>query len=195
MDVEALLIVDVQNDFCPGGALAVKEGDKVVPVLNQYIRDFVRERNPVFASRDWHPSKTKHFKKEGGPWPVHCVQYSTGASFHPELRLPDDTVVISKGTAPDADGYSAFEGASAEGKPLTEILKEQHIRRLFVGGLATDYCVKASCLDAVRQGLEVVLLSDAVRGVDIQPGDSRKAVEEMQAQGVQLMTYQEFCRR
>src|SRR5919108_3329636 len=176
---DALLIVDVQNDFCPGGSLPVPEGDRVVPVLNRYIEIFGEGGLPVFASRDWHPPETSHFRDYGGIWPVHCVQESEGARFHAELRLPDGAIVVSKGMDPTRDDYSAFQAATEDGVSFPDILRQHGIRKLYVGGLATDYCVKESVLEGLRRGLSVVLLEDAVRGVDLNPGDSARAVEEM----------------
>jgi len=175
----ALLIEDVQNDFCSGGALAVSGGDEVVPVLNRYIDRFKEERLPVFASRDWHPEGSSHFSAYGGIWPVHCVQESEGARFHPELDLPADVVILSKGMDPAEDGYSSFEAISEDGKSFSEFLKERGVTHLFVGGLATDYCVKNTVLEALRMGFSVTLLIDAVRGVDLRPGDSEAAIREM----------------
>jgi len=175
----ALLIEDVQNDFCSGGALAVSGGDEVVPVLNRYIDRFKEKRLPVFASRDWHPEGSSHFSAYGGIWPVHCVQESEGARFHPELDLPADVVILSKGMDPAEDGYSSFEAISEDGKSFSEFLKERGVTHLFVGGLATDYCVKNTVLEALRMGFSVTLLIDAVRGVDLRPGDSEAAIREM----------------
>ena len=138
MGRSALLLVDVQNDFCPGGALAVPEGDRIVPVINEYITRFERGGLPIFASRDWHPPETRHFQAGGGPWPSHCVRNSPGAAFHPHMRLPDQAVVVTKGTDPVDDGYSALEATDAAGRRLPERLQEEHVDRLFVGGLATD---------------------------------------------------------
>ena len=188
MAKEALLVVDVQNDFCPGGALAVPEGDKVVPILNRYIQAFQTVHLPVFASRDWHPSVTKHFKAYGGPWPPHCVQGTKGAEFHPALTL-EGTTILSKGMDPEKDSYSAFHGYTSDGTDFSTLLKRSGIRRLFVGGLATDYCVKHSVLDAMREGLEVTLLKDAVRGVELHPGDSEKALREMTEAGAQTIHF------
>ena len=182
----ALLVVDVQNDFCPGGSLPVAEGDRVVPVLNRYIEAFRAAGRPIVATRDWHPARTIHFKEFGGTWPVHCLQGSPGAEFHPDLRLPPEVVVVSTGTDPDEDGYSAFDGRDDAGRLLARMLADRGIRRVYVGGLATDYCVKHSVLDAIEAGFEVVLIQDAVRGVDVQPGDSERAVEEMRAAGATL---------
>jgi nicotinamidase/pyrazinamidase len=185
---DALLIVDVQNDFCPGGALAVPEGDAVVPVINEYVRRFGSRGLPVYASRDWHPEVTRHFQAEGGPWPPHCVAGTEGAAFHPELRLPDTAKVVSKGTDPTDDGYSAFEAESDSGQPLADALGEAGVGRLFVGGLATDYCVRASVLDAAARGLRPVLLLDAIRGIDVKPGDQARALDAMLRAGAGTAT-------
>lgn len=185
---EALLIVDVQNDFCPGGALAVPRGDEVVPILNQYIQYFHAQNKPIFASRDWHPLKTSHFKEYGGLWPVHCVQNTSGAQFHPQLKLPQETIVLSKGMDPAKDSYSAFQGFDSEGNLFLDILKRAGIKSLYIGGLAADYCVKSSVLDACQKGFQVYLLIDAIRGVNIKFGDSQKAIEEMMASGAKQIT-------
>ena len=176
---DALVIVDVQNDFCPGGALTVAEGDKVVPVLNRYIQRFTAANLPIFATRDWHPEKTRHFNTCGGVWPPHCVQGTQGADFHPDLTLPGGVVIVSKGMGYDEDSYSAFQGTDDGGVKLVELLRGRGVKRLFVGGLATDYCVKHTVLDGIKEGFQVVLLEDAIRGVDIQPGDSERAIAEM----------------
>jgi nicotinamidase/pyrazinamidase len=180
---DALVIVDVQNDFCPGGALAVPGGDAVVPVLNRYAARFRERGAPVFASRDWHPPRTRHFKDFGGVWPPHCVQETRGAAFHPELQLPEGTEVVSKGMDPEQDAYSVFQAETADGMPFAAALGERGVQRLFVGGLATDYCVKATVLDALKEGFEVVLLADAVGAVDVTPGDGERALAAMQAAG------------
>lgn len=187
----ALLIVDVQNDFCPGGALPVPDGDRVVEPLNRAAGAFAAEGLPVVASRDWHPARTRHFRECGGVWPVHCVQGSSGAAFHPDLRLPPGTVVVSKGGDPEQDSYSAFEAASDDGVVLGDLLKGLGVRRLYVGGLATDYCVRASVLDALRSGLDVTVLTDAIAGVDVTPGDSDRALEEMKRAGARFGTVAE----
>lgn len=191
----ALLLVDVQNDFCPGGALPVPDGDKVVEPLGRVASCFAAAGLAVVASRDWHPEVTGHFKEFGGAWPPHCVQRSPGAAFHPALLLPGATVVVSKGISPDSDSYSAFDGRSEEGLSLDEVLSALKIRRLYIGGLATDYCVRSSVLDALRAGYEVVLLVDAIAGVDINPGDSVKALEEMRLAGVSFCTTEETVRQ
>lgn len=184
----ALLIVDVQNDFCPGGALAVREGDAVIAPLNRAAEAIAKRGGLVLASRDWHPAETKHFAAFGGKWPLHCVQGTHGAAFHPDLKLPDGAIIISKGTGSEDDGYSAFEGRAENGNTLHEILQAHGVQRLLVGGLATDYCVRASALDALKHGYEVIVLADAIRGVNLQPDDSARALQEMQTAGARLMT-------
>ena len=179
----ALLVVDVQKDFCAGGALAVPDGDRVVPVLNDYLARACHLGMPIYASRDWHPTVTSHFTAQGGEWPPHCVQFTDGASFHADLRLPPSAVVITKGQDPDSPGYSAFEGLTPDGRTLLADLRRRQIDRLYVGGLATDYCVSQSVLDARRAGFDVTVLSDAIAGVDVRPGDSARALERMREAG------------
>ena len=170
----SLIIVDVQNDFCPGGTLPVKKGDKVIPMLNEYISYFQAVRAPIFATRNWHPKNHISFKDRGGPWPSHCVQGSKGANLHPDLKIPYGTTVVSKGFLPDQDAYSGFQGTDLEAR-----LEEKGIKRTFVGGLATDYCVKHTVLDSLKSGFETFLLTDAIQGVEVKRGDSKKAIEEM----------------
>lgn len=181
MGHSALLLVDVQNDFCPGGALAVPGGDRVIPVLNAIVEQFAEVGLPIFASRDWHPPDTRHFKPYGGPWPVHCVAGTPGAAFHPGLRLPPEAIVVSKGQDRRDDGYSAFEGTSSDGRTLKDLLQERGITNLHVGGLATDYCVRASVLDARKTGLAVTVLADGIAGIAEE--SARSALEEMRAAG------------
>jgi nicotinamidase/pyrazinamidase len=184
---EALLVVDVQNDFCSGGALAVPEGDAVIAALNRYIEEAASRGIPVYASRAWHPSTTTHFATFGGVWPVHCVQGTRGAEFHPDLRLPADTIVISKGEQAESAGYSAFEGHTPDGRSFPDDLERRGLTHLRVGGLATDYCVKHSVLDGLRAGLQVTVLTDAIAGVDVQPGDSVRAIAEMREGGAEVL--------
>jgi len=184
----ALLVVDVQNDFCTNGALAVAGSERVVDAMNRYITQAVARGWPVYASRDWHPAQTTHFQPYGGQWPVHCVQNSPGARFHPDLHLPADAIVVSTGQGADDAGYSAFEGRTLEGTTLLADLRGRGVTHLYVGGLATDYCVRASALDGVDAGLRVTLLEDAVAGVDLTPGDSARAIEEMRVKGVEIAT-------
>ena len=185
-DRTGLLIVDVQNDFCEGGALAVAGSEQAVAALNHYLDAAVAQGVPVYVSRDWHPAITSHFKTYGGPWPVHCVQGTRGARFHPALHIPADAIVITKGESQESPGYSAFEGRTTEGKSFREELRERGIGHLVVGGLATDYCVKHSVLDAVAAGLKVTILEDAIAGV--RADDSAAALAEMLARGARAHT-------
>ncbi len=186
-DKSALLIVDVQNDFCPGGALPAPGGDRIIPALNRHLAE-ARERDmPVYASRDWHPAVTTHFKEHGGEWPPHCVQGSAGAQFHADLKLPADAVVISKGDDPARAGYSAFDGHTAQGRTLLSELRDRQVTQLYVAGIATDYCVMATALDALQAGLQVRILSDAIAGIDARPGDADRALEELSRAGARIV--------
>jgi nicotinamidase/pyrazinamidase len=184
---DALIIVDVQNDFCPGGALPVPEGDQVIPVLNDYIKIFKKANATIFATRDWHPPNHISFKAQGGPWPPHCVQNSEGAKFHPDLKLPSDTTIVSKAMDPLREAYSGFDGTE-----LANTLNKQGATRVFVGGLATDYCVKNTVLDARKLGFEAVLLLDAIRGINAEPGDVAKAIDKMVKSGAEQGTLTDF---
>lgn len=184
----ALLLVDVQNDFCPGGALPVPGGDEVVPVLNEAIRRARESDAAIFASRDWHPPESAHFVTGGGRWPPHCVQGTSGAHFHPDLHLPDETVVITAGDNPYDDGYSAFEGHDVKGRSFEQALARTGTRKLIVGGLATDYCVRASVLDARARDFDVVLLLDGIRGIDADKGDVARALDSMVRAGARTAT-------
>jgi len=163
----------------------------VVPPLNRAIEWTEAGGGAVYASRDWHVADASHFKAYGGIWPVHCVQQTAGAQFHPALRLPSDATVVTKGDSPDSDGYSAFEGHTQTGASLVHDLREKDIHHVYVGGLATDYCVRHSVLDALKTGLEVTVLTDAIAGVDVNPGDSARAIEEMRAAGAKFATTEE----
>ena len=174
--IKALLIVDVQNDFCPGGALAVTDGDQVVPVINQLIDQF----DVVCASKDWHPDQTIHFDR----WPVHCVANTPGADFHPQLNQDPIDQILFKGTSNQDDGYSAFEATNIN---LTQWLQQKGVEELTIVGLATDYCVKASALDAVDQGFQVVVKQEAIRAVNLLPNDGNKALNEMKQAGVEIV--------
>ena len=171
---DALVVVDVQNDFLPGGSLAVPGGHGIVPVLNRYIELFQSKGLPVFATRDWHPQGHSSFEEQGGPWPVHCMEGTTGSQFAPDLSLSDSIIVISKAVALENDAYSGFEGTE-----LNERLQAVGIRCLLIGGLATDYCVLNTVKDALKNGYTVLLLQDAIRAVNVKPEDGEKAVEEM----------------
>nr|MBI3613262.1 nicotinamidase [Nitrospirota bacterium] len=174
----ALLVTDIQNDFCPGGALAVPGGDAIIPLVNRYIQFFHQKGCPVIASRDWHPPGHRSFKEQGGPWPIHCTQGSRGAQFHPALVLSVGCLIISKATDPTKEAYSVFEGT-----PLAERLRDLGTDTLFITGIATDYCIKNTVLDARRLGFRVVVLEDAILGIDATPGDCQRAVQEMRAAG------------
>jgi len=175
---DALVAVDVQNDFLPGGNLAVPHGDAVVAPLNRYIATFVARGLPVYATRCWHHPDHCSFTARGGPWPRHCVAGTPGAGFAPGLVLPASVVIVSKAKMRDADAYSGFQDTD-----LAERLRHGGVKRLFVGGLATDYCVLNTVQDAVALGFEVVLLEDAIRAVDVTPGDGARAIAKMRALG------------
>ncbi|HUS10533.1 MAG TPA: nicotinamidase [Pyrinomonadaceae bacterium] len=181
----ALIVVDVQNDFCPGGSLAVTRGDEVVAPLNKLIEEFLERGEPVFKSRDWHQERTKHFAAYGGTWPVHCVQNTKGAEFHPDLIDDMHIRVISKGLG-DEDCYSAFDGTD-----LALQLRRLGVEEVWVGGLATDYCVKNTVLDAVKEGFRVKALEDAMRAVEVNPGDGERAIAEMRAAGAEVVSSSE----
>ena len=190
----ALLVIDVQNDFCSGGALAVPHGDGVVPAINRLLAASHRAHRPVLASRDWHPMRSTHFNDGGGGWPVHCVAGTAGAAFHPDLRLGPDDIVVTKGTEPDADGYSAFDGVTPSGAPLAEALTALGLQHLVVCGLATDYCVRASVLDARQQKFAVSLVQDAIAAVDQNVGDGDAAIQTMHAAGAMIITTDDALR-
>lgn len=186
MSKSALIVVDVQNDFCPGGALAVRGGDEVVPVINQLIPKF----DMVVYTRDWHPTNHISFAEKpqftDKSWPVHCVANSRGADFHPELTFTLNAMIVDKGTDPDQEAYSGFQGTD-----LAKTLRRLNIDTVYITGLATDYCVKHTALDALREGFTVKLVSDACRGVDTPPGTEAKAVEELRRAGVQIINAKE----
>jgi nicotinamidase/pyrazinamidase len=179
---DALIIVDVQNDFCPGGLLPVPGGDDVVPVLNRWTERARQDGALVVASRDWHPRSHVSFKERGGDWPAHCVQDSPGAQFHPGLKLPEGVLIISKGESLDKDNYSDFEDTD-----LSDRLHRAGVRRVWVGGLAQDVCVRATVLDALAEGFETYLIVDATRAVNVNPGDGERALAEMRAAGAKLV--------
>ena len=183
---DGLLMVDPQNDFCPGGSLGVAEGDAVMPVLSAWGDAAERAGIPIFVSRDWHPATTTHFKEHGGVWPPHCVMNSRGAEFHPDLKLPASARIVSKGMGETEDAYSAFQARDEAGRPLKNLLDDNGIRHLYVGGLATDYCVKSTVLDALQQGFKVTLIPDAIRAVNLNETDGQIAMADMQAAGVDL---------
>jgi nicotinamidase/pyrazinamidase len=175
---DALIIVDVQNDFCPGGALAVPDGDKVVDPINRIAPLF----RHVVTTQDWHPRHHISFKEQGGAWPVHCVAGTQGAELHPRLNQQPVTLRVRKADTADKDAYSGFDHTN-----LAEQLRQRGVTRVFVCGLATDYCVRATALDALKEGFATFVLTDAVRGVDVQPGDSERALREMQEAGAMMV--------
>ena len=177
---DALIVVDAQHDFLAGAALGVSHGDEVVPVINRYIERFDRLGLPIVATRDWHPRNHCSFAQRGGPWPPHCIAQSEGARFAAELKLPPSAQIVSKATTADEEAYSGFGGTGLAGN-----LRERGVRRLFIGGLATDYCVLNTVKDARQNGFEVVLLRDAIRAVDVKAGDGERAEAEMLRAGAQ----------
>ncbi len=184
---DALLIVDVQNDFLPGGGLAVPYGEAVIPILNRYLDYFSKQNLPILATRDWHPLNHCSFKQQGGLWPEHCVAQTFGAEFPADLSLPEPTRIISKATHPDTDAYSGFQNTGLDSR-----LKSQGIRRLFIGGLATDYCVLNTVKDALQLGYTVYLLQDAVRAVNQNPTDGEQALQDMMELGCRLCMWNDL---
>jgi nicotinamidase/pyrazinamidase len=178
---DALLVVDVQNDFCPGGALAVSTGDAIAKTMTAVAKAFAAQGFKIFATKDWHPAGHSSFVARGGPWPIHCVQDTHGSEFHPNLLLPEGTEIVHKGTSMDKDAYSGFLDSDLE-----ERLRAAKIERVFVGGLATDYCVLNTVIDALALGLETYVIADAIGAVDAEPGDGLRALHLMQASGAKL---------
>jgi len=181
---DALIVVDMQNDFLPGGSLAVPGGETVIPLLNQYMARFATHHLPIFATRDWHPANHCSFLQQGGPWPPHCVANTSGADFHPALAWPANTHVISKATTPEKDAYSGFEDTD-----LDAMLQSQRIQRLFIGGVATEYCVLNTVKDALHEGYQVLVLEDAIRAINLKQNDGLQAIETMSQLGTHLVTY------
>jgi nicotinamidase/pyrazinamidase len=180
---QALIIVDVQRDFCPGGALPVRGGDKIIPAVNELIRAFEKAGLPIFFTRDWHPRDHISFEAEGGPWPPHCVRNTPGASFHPSLVVPGDAEVIDKGTLQAKEAYSGFQGTG-----LAQKLRDLHVKQIYVAGLATDYCVKNTVLDGAAQGFETYVITDCVKGVNLKRTDSATALRTMLSRGARQTT-------
>jgi len=185
---DALVVTDVQDDFLPGGRLAVPRGDEIVPLLDRAVRAAEAARIPVVATRDWHPPNHCSFHSRGGPWPEHCVQGTSGAELTAALRLPRSTVVVSKATNPEREAYSAFEGTE-----LAKILTGLGIRRIVIGGLTTEYCVKSTVADARALGLDVLVLGDAIRAIDANPGDGGRAIADMIARGARVVHTGDFA--
>jgi nicotinamidase/pyrazinamidase len=179
---DALIVVDVQNDFCPGGKLAVPEGDEVVPVINSMMTNFEH----VLATQDYHPPEHSSFTEQGGPWPEHCVQDTPGAEFHPGLETSVIDEIVRKGTDPKTDGYSGFAGTD-----LASRLNRLGVQRIFVAGLATDYCVKATTIEAIEQGFDAVVVIDGIRAVNVKARDGEDALADMESAGATLATADE----
>jgi nicotinamidase/pyrazinamidase len=175
---DALIIVDVQNDFCPGGALGVSRGDEVVPLINRLLK----HRWLTVATMDWHPAEHSSFEAHGGPWPQHCVQGTAGAELHPALESDKIQLLVTKASHRDKDAYSGFDGTE-----LANILREKGVKRVVVCGIATDYCVSATAHDALSEGFEVLVLEDAIRGVEVNPGDSQRALEALAKAGAHVI--------
>jgi len=192
---EVLLVVDVQNDFFPGGPLGVRRGDEVVAPLNRLIRRFRAAGRPIVFTRDWHPKTTKHFKEFGGAWPPHCIRGTRGAEFHSALAIPPRATIVSKGMDPEVDAYSCFQGFVEDGEPFPRWLERRRIGRVVIGGLATDYCVVRTSADARKAGYDVVVVEDSVRAVDLAPGDGDRAIAEMRALGADIMPSREVLGR
>ncbi|HSN19228.1 MAG TPA: isochorismatase family protein [Usitatibacter sp.] len=183
---DVLVVTDMQRDFITG-SLAVPDAAAVIPVMNRYVRTFVRRELPIVATRDWHPAGHSSFRDRGGPWPPHCIAGTAGAAFVEGIALGPDVLVISKATTPEREAYSAFDGTELELR-----LHRLHAKRLFIGGLTTDYCVHDTTLDARRIGYEVFVLEDAIRAVNVKPGDGERAIAEMRAAGARTIRFEEL---
>ncbi|MEJ5315467.1 MAG: nicotinamidase [Tenuifilum sp.] len=179
--MKALIVVDVQNDFCPGGALAVTDGDKVVDPINELSKQFEADGLPIIFTRDWHPANHLSFKENGGIWPPHCIAGTPGAAFHPNLYFPSVAFLVSKATEPDMEAYSGFQGTG-----LASWLRQIDVDELVVAGLATDYCVKNTVIDAIKLGFKVTLALNAIKAVNVNPIDGETAINEMKSLGVQI---------
>ncbi len=184
---DALLLVDLQNDFFEQGSLAVPGSNACIPVINSYIDLFAGKQLPIIATRDWHPADHCSFTGQGGSWPVHCVAGTTGAGFHAELNIPCSIHIVSKAVGKDADAYSGFEGTD-----LVDFLRSRAVERLFIAGLATDYCVLATVKDALRNQFQVVVLEDAIKAVNVQPNDGEQAVQTMKELGAKTIMRKEL---
>ena len=180
----ALILVDIQNDFCPGGALAVAEGDRIVDPVNRLMPHFPL----VISTQDWHPANHVSFKAQGGPWPPHCVQGTRGAELHPALETQTIAHYLRKASSPGKDDYSEFEGKDDQGRSLDQVLKSHNVKRIFAAGLATDYCVLATVLDGLKLGYEVVAITDSMRAVNVEPEDGARALRQMSEAGASLVT-------
>lgn len=187
----ALILVDIQNDFCPGGALAVTGGDEIVEVVNRLMPFFPL----IVTTQDWHPSNHISFQEQGGVWPPHCVQNSRGAQLHSSLNRKGIDHYFRKAFLADADSYSGFDGVEEKGLSLNQILKAKKIKKVYLSGLATDYCVKETALDALKNGYEVILITDAIRAVNVNEGDGEKALKELSQLGAQVISSKELIKK
>lgn len=187
VEASALILVDIQNDFCPSGALAVNEGDRIVPIVNRLISRF----SLVISTQDWHPANHISFEAQGGPWPPHCVQGTSGAELHPDLETGSIAHYFRKASSPAKDDYSEFAGRDAQARSLDEVLKGLDVRKIYIVGLATDYCVLETVLDGLRYGYEVYAVTDAMRAVNVHPDDGEKAFQTMATAGAHLVTSRE----
>jgi len=183
----ALILVDIQNDFCPGGALAVNEGDQIVPAVNRLIPEFPL----VISTQDWHPENHISFKEQGGPWPPHCVKNTRGAELHSDLKTDSIAHYFRKASSPDKDDYSEFAGKDDRGRSLDEVLRSHGVKKLYAVGLATDYCVLETVIDGLRHGYEVYAVTDAMRAVNVKPADGDAALQKMAGSGAHLVTSDE----
>lgn len=187
MKRKALLLVDVQSDFFPGGDLPAPCADTIIEPVNRLIEMTRRNSLPVFATRDWHPENHCSFKEQGGPWPRHCVQGSEGAAFHPRIKMPPDVTVISTADTPDEEAYSGFKGTD-----LFRLLKDRDVSTLIVGGLVTEVCVKETVLDALERGFDVIVIEEAISAIDASPGDGENAIKEMKHNGASIISIEEL---
>jgi nicotinamidase/pyrazinamidase len=185
---DALLIVDLQYDFLPGGSLGVPNGDQVLGPINRLIALFAQQGLPVYASRDWHPDNHCSFAARGGPWPPHCVAGTRGAAFSEALQLPPEATIVSKADTAEVDAYSAFNGTG-----LAEQLHARGVRRVLVCGLATDYCVLNTALDARANGFDVLIVPEAMRAVEVAPGDGERAIARMVEHGAHSVQVDELA--
>jgi len=192
---DALSVTDMQNAFLPGGALGVPDGDKIIHYVNHAVALFKKNNLPIFFTRDWHPPDHCSFKGQGGPWPPHCIQNTSGADFSSELNIPEGSTIISKGFKKNSEQYSTLGGRDADGNTESILMKKLGIRRIFIAGLATDYCVLNSVKDALAEGYEVYVLTDAIRAVDVNPGDGERAIEEMRQAGAKTITSEDLRER
>lgn len=187
LENSALIVVDMQNDFLPGGSLEVPNSDTIIPIINEYIEFFEKHQSLIVFTRDWHPENHISFKENGGIWPRHCIQNTKGAEIHSEIYIPKESLIISKAFEPTIEAYSGFQNTN-----LHEELQRRNIKNLYICGVATDYCVLNTVIDALEKGYKVYLLVDAIKGVDIKPNDSEEAIKKMISKGAELLVFDEL---